>query len=191
MSKISLLFFLTKHSLHFFAAFVFSIGLFAYWDTASASSEEPVLHQNESVISAKNFITSKVDFTEYKEPVKPRDPRAIRLEKYLRSQKSSLSSQSDLLVELSDHYGIDYKLVVAIAGLESGYCSQNFAANNCWGFGNYSWSSREIAVKEYYRLMYKNYFKKGMNTIEEIFSVYAPGSTTYLQSYYYHYNRIP
>lgn len=154
-------------------------------------SAEPELIFNE----AGNNLTGKIDvninYTLFKEPVKPRDPRAIRLEKYLRSQDSDLSKQSDLIIELSDKYNIDYKIPVSIAGLESGYCRVNFRKNNCWGFGTYSWNSLEIALKEYFRLMYKGYFSKGADTIHEIAPTYAPVSEDYNEKFYYHYNRIP
>lgn len=176
--------------MHFIAVLIFTTGIIFYWNSATANSAEPNLIQNSTTLQISELINSKVDYTEYKEPLKPRDPRAISLEKYLRKQKSPLASHADLLVERSDATGIDYKLVVAIAGLESGYCAENFAKNNCWGFGNYSWSSLETGIKEYYRLMKKNYFAKGLNTIGEIHRVYAPSSTDYLNKYYYHFNQI-
>ena len=144
----------------------------------------------EKEISAIKINTStQITHSTIYEPKKPRDPRAISIQKYLRMQKSELADNSDLIVELSDKYKIDYKLVIAIAGLESGYCYKTSFANNCWGFGRYSWSSLDVGVKEYFRLMSANYFKKGMNTIEKIAPVYNSENTqSFLDRYYKHFN---
>ncbi len=121
---------------------------------------------------------------------KPRDQRAISLEKFLIRQKSPLSKLSDLIVSESDKYGVDYKIPVAIAGAESGYCMQNFKPNNCWGYGSYGWESLETAVKEYLRLMSKNYFKKGATTIEKIAPAYSSNPSSFIEKVRYHYGKI-
>ncbi len=176
--------------LQFLVVLIFSLSIFTFVEVSKARSAAPeIIFTNSSTLIAN--INPELSFTEYKEPIKPRDPRAIKLEKYLRSQSSSLSRTSDLIIDLSDKYKIDYKLVIAIAGLESGYCDLAYNGYNCWGFGNFYWATPEIAVKEYFRLMKINYFNKGLNTIQKIAPVYAPISTDYLRKYYIHYNQIP
>lgn len=151
--------------------------------------ESPVI-TNSEIKFVSNSIES--NYTKIKEPVKPRDPRAIALEHYLNSQLSPLAKQSDLIVDLSKLYSVDYKMIVAISGLESGYCAENTFANNCWGFGNYSWSSMDTAVKEYFRLMNKGYFSKGMKSIEDIAPIYNSANTDhFLSIYQIHYAKIP
>lgn len=125
------------------------------------------------------------------EPIKPRDIRAIQLENYLRRQGSYLARYTDLIVQQSDYYGVNPRLIVAIAGAESGYCRVNFRPNNCWGYGRYSWSSPEAAIRGYMSLMNKGYFSRGARTIEAIASPYNPTPEAYTKKVYTHYNQMP
>jgi hypothetical protein len=125
------------------------------------------------------------------EPIRPRDNRAIVLESYLRSQNSYLANYTDLIVELSDYYGVNPRLVIAMAGVESGYCRVNFRPYNCWGFGRYGWSSPEDGIRSYMALMNKGYYSRGARTIEGIASPYNPWPDHYIQKVYIHYNQMP
>lgn len=176
--------------------FVLSIffGLLASYLSVEVEKNNKSLAAPSEEISQVTYLIipeTSTKLTDLKEPVKPRDPRAISIQKFLRMQKTELAEHSDLIVELSDKYKIDYKLVIAIAGLESGYCNKVSFSNNCWGFGKYSWSSMESALKEYFRLMYVNYFKKGFNTIEKIAPIYNSANTeNFLNLYYRHFNLV-
>jgi Mannosyl-glycoprotein endo-beta-N-acetylglucosaminidase len=125
------------------------------------------------------------------EPIKPRDNRSIVLENYLRNRGSYLANHTDLIVELSDYYGVNPKLIVAMAGVESGYCRINFRPYNCWGYGRYSWSSPEDGIRSYMSHMNAGYFSKGARTIEGIASPYNPWPDHYVQKVYIHYNMMP
>lgn len=131
------------------------------------------------------------DIQKIAQPKKIRDERAIRLEKYLLRQRTELYKYSDLIIELSDKYNINYKIPVAIAGVESGFCRINFKPNNCWGYGQYSWTTLEIAIIEYYRLMNIHYFSKGRKTVESISAIYNPYPKEYSQKLYFFIHRIP
>lgn len=124
-------------------------------------------------------------------PYKIRDQRAIKLENYLKKQKTELYKYSDLIIELSDKYDINYKIPIAIAGVESGFCKINFKPNNCWGYGNYSWDNLEIAINEYYSLMNKYYFSKGKKTVETISAIYNPYPNEYTKKLNFFINQIP
>ena len=181
LQKITLL---LTFSLVFFLTFFYSEN-----QHTRSDYESPIITNSEQRIIQTSF---DANFTKIKEPIKPRDPKAIVLENYLHTQISPLAKQSDLIVDLSKLYGVDYKMVVAIAGLESGYCAENSFSNNCWGFGTYSWGSMDIAVKEYMRLMNKGYFSKGLRSIAEIAPMYNSANTAhFLEIYKIHYNKIP
>jgi hypothetical protein len=168
---------------------LFAIGLNYLNASQIGNAQAPYFYTENSYEPSVKL--QKGNITKIKEPVKPRDPRAIRLENYLRSERSVLADHTDLIIEQSDKYLINYKLVIAIAGVESGYCRLNFRLNNCWGFGQYSWANMEVAIKDYFRLLNRGYFAKGATTIEMIAPIYAPSSTDYLEKYYRHYNQIP
>lgn len=126
------------------------------------------------------------------EPLKPRDPRAIRLERFLKVQQSTLALHADLIIELSDTYKIDYKIPVAIAGLESGYCAKVAFQNNCWGYGSFSWPTLEAGIKGYLSKMNVGYFSKGKRAISDIAPIYNTANTEeFIAKLEYHYNLIP
>lgn len=168
-------------------ALLFLIMFYAGSDNAKSDYSGIIKTENQVFFTPEVNINS----TSIKEPVKPRDPRAIRLERFLKTQLSPLQNHADLLVELSDQYNIDYKLVVAIAGVESGYCNVNFRPNNCWGYGNYSWGSLEIGIREYYRLFHRHYFAKGYDTLSEIVDIYNPYPENYIAKVSKFIDRVP
>ena len=149
-----------------------------------------VLTSQWDVVSDLHRVGDITDIS-LKHPEKLRDPRAMRLEEYLKRQKTELYKYSDLIVELADIYGVDYKTVVAISGVESGFCRINFKLNNCWGYGDYSWPSLEAAIEGYFHYMNKYYFSKGLTTPEKIARVYNPDPEEYLRKLYLFIDKIP
>lgn len=125
------------------------------------------------------------------EPVKLRDGRAIILEQFLRGKGTYLADYADLIISVSDAYGVSYKLLVAIAGVESGYCRVNFKPYNCWGYGSVSWPDPEAAIRGFMQMMDKGYFSRGATTPATIASPYNPNPDQYLQKLLSHYNTIP
>lgn len=73
-----------------------------------------------------------------------------KLEKVLQKHSSPLASQSAYLVGVSNRYGLDYRLIPAIAYTESTLC-KNYpkSTHNCWGWGNarISFGSFEEAIE--------------------------------------------
>ena len=71
------------------------------------------------------------------------DRRVIVLKKFLEQKNSPLADYADVVVGEADKYGMDYRLVVGIAGVESGYCrittqiveAPSKESHNCWGWG--------------------------------------------------------
>jgi len=99
----------------------------------------------------------------------PKDQRVLRLREYLVRHHSPLANYAELIVTESDKYRIPYKLVVAIAYHESGLCRKCFKPYNCWGWMTKdNWESFEEAIPKYIRGLYKGYFSRGADTIEEI-----------------------
>ncbi len=125
------------------------------------------------------------------EPIRPRDIRAIVLQNFLISKGSYLANHTDLIVELSDNYSIDPRIVIAMAGAESSYCKINFRPYNCWGYGRNSWSSPEESIRKYMYLMNIGYYSLGARSIETIANRYNPHPEHYTQSVYNHFNQMP
>ena len=81
---------------------------------------------------------------EMKIEIKELDPRARILRDYLNKHKSPLADHAQDFVEAADLYGIDWKLVPAIAGTEStfgkfvpGGTNSAYSSYNAWGWGVY------------------------------------------------------
>lgn len=53
------------------------------------------------------------------EAQKPVDPRVATLRHYLQSRASPLAEASEDIIEIADHYGLDYRLFIGIANAES------------------------------------------------------------------------
>lgn len=104
----------------------------------------------------------------------PRDKRIEKLESFLESKGSPMAPYADLIVYYSDLYGVDPRLMVAIAAIESGYGKVCFRPYNAWGFYNGSnWGSWSESIKGYMEGMNGSYFSKGARTPEAIGSSYA------------------
>jgi hypothetical protein len=109
------------------------------------------------------------------------DARTDKLESYLSAHSSPLAPYSGFFVQEADRLGLDWKLVVSIAGAESTF-GQFVPANsyNGWGWGIFtgrsdgvhfsSWADGITTVSEGLRY---NYINHGAVSVEEIGRVYA------------------
>lgn len=107
------------------------------------------------------------------------DIRPYMVSKFLKS--TPLEPYSDFIVKASDEYGLDYRLIPAIAMKESqGGLAVNQSTHNAWGFGNgkTTFDSWESAITKVAQTLKKGYIDKGLTTPEEIMAVYAPPQLT-------------
>lgn len=113
------------------------------------------------------------------------DGRVTKLKAYLEMQNSPLANSAEHFVAEADRLGLDWKLVAAIAGVESTfgkYVPRN--SYNGWGWGIFtgasdgihfaSWNNGITTVSE--GLKY-HYIDKGATTIEQIGRKYAASPT--------------
>ncbi len=119
----------------------------------------------------------KTDFTVY-------DARSANLKRFIRKYypQSPLYDLTDYIVEVSDKYGLDYRLLVAIAMQESNLCKRiPKDSYNCWGWGIYGdkvtrFSSYKEGIETVARGLKINYIDKGYTTIFSIMRKYTPPS---------------
>lgn len=102
------------------------------------------------------------------------------LKNFFAKYDSPLVDHSDTFVQVADLYGIDYKLLPAISCMES-TCGKfiPYNSNNAFGWGVYggnyiSFETHDEAIQTVGEGLNKNYFSKGLDTIEEIAPVYTP-----------------
>lgn len=109
------------------------------------------------------------------------DKRLGILTDFFSSYNSKLTPYASLIIQKADEYGIDYRLLPAIAMQESILCKREIAnTHNCWGWGIYgkhvkSFDSYEEAIdtiSQYFATKKEN----GIETLDEIGKLYNPGN---------------
>ena len=107
------------------------------------------------------------------------DARPVIIEKYLQKHNSPLLPHSQELFLAAEKYGVDYRLIVAIAQCESNLCKKSPPGSyNCWGFenGETHFLSWEQALNQVAKTLREGYLDQGLITPEEIMPKYAPPS---------------
>ena len=100
---------------------------------------------------------------------KPVDPRTIILKNYFAKYDSPLQNHAQDFINAADTYSVDWKLVPAIAGVESTFGKSIPGGYNGWGWGVYgnqamyftSWRQGIFTVT---RGLKENYINKGLTT---------------------------
>lgn len=103
------------------------------------------------------------------------DMRPYIVENFLKD--TELENYSKQIVETSDKYSIDWRLIPAIAMRETGGGDKARSGSfNAWGFenGRTNFDCWESAIESVAKTLKVRYVDKGMTTPEEIMPVYAP-----------------
>lgn len=114
--------------------------------------------------------------------VKTSDARVANLKVFFRKYGSPLYDYSELIVNVSDSYGFDYRLLPAIAMQESTLCK--FIppeSHNCWGWGIYGdnvirFTGYEDAIETVALGLKNEYLDRGLITASMIMEKYTPSS---------------
>lgn len=140
-SVVGLLFAWAILALYFYAPLttgVTSFLLHASRPSASLGQQYELELIEKSKFEAKSSVFLNGGFsTEYGigSDITAQDGRAAALSKYLRDQGSPLTPYASLIVSQADSYGLDWRLVPAISGIESRFCRITpVDTNNCWGW---------------------------------------------------------
>lgn len=108
------------------------------------------------------------------------DARLEIIKQYLENYKSPLAPYAQDILDTSEKYGLDFRLLVAIAQQESNLCKKiPDNSYNCWGWGIHSrgtlrFQSYEEAIEAVARGIREEYVDKGYTTPEEIMAKYTP-----------------
>ncbi len=108
------------------------------------------------------------------------DARVELVRQYMNRYNSMLEPYSSYLVQTADKYGLDYRLVPAIAQQESNLCKIiPPESHNCWGWGIHSkgslgFTTYEEAIETVAKGIREEYIDKGYKTTEDIMSKYTP-----------------
>ncbi len=110
------------------------------------------------------------------------DYRVYTLRKFLSKNSSPLTPYSSDFVKLADYYGIDWRMVPAISGVESTF-GKHIPVNSYnaygWANGNYHFESWPDSINTVSMTLKTKYIDKGAVSINRIARIYAPPSTTW------------
>lgn len=112
------------------------------------------------------------------------DARVEILANYLKDYRSPLADSAQDLVVIADKYQLPWTLLPAIAGKESGFGKViPYGSFNAWGWGIYAgqtsgvnFSSWAGAIEKVAAGIKKDYFDKGLNSVEKMEPAYTPSS---------------
>lgn len=116
------------------------------------------------------------------EQIETGDARVEMVKQYLDRYNSPLLSHEAKIVETADKYGLDFRLITAIAQQESNLCKViPEGTYNCWGWGIHSegtlgFRSFDEGIETVSKGLKENYINKGYKSVEDIMSKYTPMS---------------
>jgi hypothetical protein len=135
----------------------------------SATTAEAFMKQPEP---SATLVTTAVE--------KKEDARIKKLQAYLKYNNSPMSEDAEAFIKYADKYDLDWKLVVSISGVESGYGKHIPAYSyNGWGWGVYgnnvrrfeSWEDGIAVISKGLREDYMD--RRGAKTTYDIGRIYA------------------
>lgn len=120
--------------------------------------------------------------TNFNQEIDKDDARTEIVRQFLSRYDSPLEPYAHDIVFLADFYGIDFRLIPAIAMQESNLCKRvPKDSNNCWGWGIYG--DKVIRFEDYRegietvtKSLAKNYKKQGLAHPQDIMKKYTPSS---------------
>lgn len=156
----------------FLFALIFSLLLYTH------SLEDPYLVYDSKVVYAALPTSQNV----LSGTIKQEDGRAEKIRQFLAKYNSPLEPHAQDLVNAADEYGLDHRLLAAIAMQESGLCKKiPENSYNCWGYGIYG--DTVTRFKDYKEGIYTvskglatRYKARGLVTPEQIMTMYTPSS---------------
>ena len=147
---------------------------------------KPVMAQTFGVSTSATLTSNQINYVST-------DYRVVTLTKFLEKHKSPLAPYADEFVAYADMYGIDWRLVASISGVESTFGKRipkgSYNAYG-WAGGNYRFSSWKNSIKIVSQTLRENYYDKGATSIPKIARIYAPPSTTWAWKVQYFMNKI-
>lgn len=168
--------------------FASAISLIALSHTSSVPNGKDLNIVNYSIQGAQVYASLPSTFPSISGKIVATDARGDILEKFMKKYNSPLEPYSEQIVQTSDKYNLDYRLLAAIAMKESGLCKAiPEESYNCWGWGIHSkgtlrFSSFEEGIETVAKGLKESYIDKGYGTVEEIMTKYAhPDSTTWAE----------
>ena len=109
------------------------------------------------------------------------DQRVIKLRNFLQANNSPLSEYATFFIQEADRYGLDWRLLPAITGVESTYglyIPYNSFNAYGWGGGKIFFNNWQESISVVSFSLANNYIARGRNTVEKIAFMYNPVTPT-------------
>ncbi len=146
-----------------------------------------------NTVSAQELVAGESGKLKTNSEINGFDFRVSNLRSFLTRYNSPLSIYADEFVAYADTYGIDYRLVPAISGVESTFGKHiPYKSYNAYGWANgeYKFTSWENSIDHVSMTLKFKYINKGAPSIAKIARRYAPPSTTWGKNVTYFVGKI-
>lgn len=155
--------------------------VFSWRKTASKVYRHGLIYLYAFFVLLAPFAQTKVAFapiTVVKKVEAKIDDRPTRLASFLAEYDSPLVPYAKKFISVADTYGLDWRLLPAIAGTESTFGLHYIIGTYNpfgWGSGRIRFSSFGQAIETVGRTLYEKYYKFGTRdlTIEQVGDIYA------------------
>lgn len=123
------------------------------------------------VVPADNFV-DKIEL----DKIEQDNQKALKIEMFFKINRNNapLAGHAETFVQVANKYELDYRLLPAIATLESGGGKNNFRSYNAWGWGDKDFASFDEGIEVVGRGLRTGYIDKGADTVEKIAPIYCP-----------------
>ncbi len=179
-------------SLLFVSAFIFILVgfvLLVFIVLKNASAAETRISKQPGTTESKNLVNSPIDSyytqnsnnTQVLAAVGKGDTRPVIVDNFLAKHRSPMSGLGTVFVSAADKYGLDYRLLPAIAFQES-TLGKNIPRNshNAWGWAIYTGAQSGAAFRDWSQAIETvakglkfDYIDRGLHTPETIMTRYA------------------
>lgn len=159
------------------------ISLFTLQKENPKAETKQVISENHSNSGVQVYASLPANVPSVSGSVLGADARGEMVRQYLAQYDSPLEPYSDFIVQMADKYGLDYRLLTAIARKESGL-GKRIPSSDClngWGWGIHSagtlcFDTWEEGIETVSKGLKENYIDQGLVTPVDIMSKYNPGS---------------
>lgn len=111
-----------------------------------------------------------------------KDSRVESIREFFARYNSPLKGHTQDVIDAAEKYGLDYRLIPAIAMQESNLCKKiPKNSYNCWGYGIYGTQVKNFdnytqAIDTVTKTLAKHYKGNGLETPEQIMTKYTPSN---------------
>lgn len=153
------------------------LGLVVFLNSYSQTAQ-PITYRETVAYAAlpsdQNIISGNI--------IESQNGKAEKIRQFLARYNSPLEPYSVDIVNAAEEYGLDHRLIPAIAMQESTLCKKiPVNSFNCWGFGIYGTKVTRFAdfkegIYTVTRALATRYKKRGLVTADQIMTMYTPSS---------------